>query len=450
MIPRLRRSRVTRRDVLRGIGATGGAAAAHGLLGGVYNRAAVAQAEITLTVWDHYTRPVESEVVDTLNQEFQESHAGVTINRTTRSFDDLKLTARQALSSDDGPDVCQVNQGLSDMGVMVQGGILTDLTPYAERFGWLEKISPGVVARNSFTPDGATFGEGSLFGVPTTAELIGVFYNREKLAALGAEVPATFADLEALLAQLKEAGEIPIAFGNLEGYPAIHIYGEIQNLGIDRASLDNFIYGRPGATFATPASERAAATLQSWAEAEYFTEGFEGIDFDTSLGAFRGGQGATMITGSWISGEIAAEDAANFGFFLTPPETAGATKLSVGGTSTAYAIRNGSPNADLAAEYIDWLLSDRATQLWTEAQVVPIGVDPATAEPDTLFGDLVGAWGRLNETDSVGHFLDWATPTFYDTLVAALQELLAGQVEPAAFVQQVEEDYAAYLAEKGA
>ncbi|MDP9365815.1 MAG: extracellular solute-binding protein [Chloroflexota bacterium] len=447
MPPRMRRSRVTRRDVLRGIGAAGGAAAAHGLLGGLGPRAS-AQESVTLTVWDNYTRPVESQVVDTLSQEFQDAHPGVTINRTTRSFDDLKATARLALSSDDGPDICQVNQGLSDMGAMVQGGILTDLTPYADRYGWRERISPGVVARNSFTPDGATFGEGNLFGVPTTAELIGVFYNRGKMSALGAQPPATFADLEALLAQLKEAGETPINFGNLDGYQAIHIYGELQNLGIDRAYLDNFIYGRGGVSFAVPASERAAATLQNWAESEYFTDGFEGIGGDDAIAAFANGQGATMITGSWISGEI-AEDPAAFGFFLTPPETAGAAKLSVGGTSTAYAIRNGSPNTELAAEYIDWLTSDRATQLWTEAQIVSVGVDPNAVEPGTLFGDLVGAWGRLNETDTVGHYLDWATPTFYDTLVAALQELLAGQTDPAAFVQRVEEDYAAYLAEKG-
>ena len=323
MLPRTRRSSVTRRDVLRGIGAASGAAAAQGLLGGIgaprAGAAATVQDATTLTVWDNYVRPVESQVVDTLNQEFEDSHPGVTINRTTRSFDDLKATARLALSSDDGPDVCQVNQGLSDMGAMVQGGILTDLAPYAQRFGWLEKISPSIVARNSFTPDGAVFGEGSLFGVPTTAELIGVFYNREKLSALGAEVPATFADFEALLARLKEAGEIPIAFGNLDAFPAIHIYGELQNLGIDRTYLDNFIYGRGNVSFATPASEQAAATLRTWAELEYFTPDYAGIDFDTSLGAFAGGQGALMITGSWISGELFAREAGNFGFFLTPP-----------------------------------------------------------------------------------------------------------------------------------
>lgn len=453
MSHRMRRTSVTRRDVLRGIGAAGGAAAAHGLLGGdAAPRAAAggAQDATTLTVWDGFTRPVESQVVDTLNQEFQDAHAGVTINRVTRSFDDLKATARLALSSDDGPDVAQVNQGLSDMGAMVKGGILTDLAPYAQRFGWMDKISGGVVARNSFTPDGVRFGEGNLYGMPVTAEFVGVYYNKEKLGTLGAEVPTTFAEMESLLAAAKEAGEIPIAFGNLEGWPAIHTYGEIQNLYVNRAYLDDFIYARGTVGAATPENERAAAKLREWNDAGYFTPDFSGIGYDDSWPTFADGQGATMITGSWVSGELYAREVADrFGFFLTPPETAGTPKLSVAGTSMAYAIRNGSPNADLAAEYIDWLVSDRAVQLWTEAQVVHIGVDAAAVEPGTLFGDLVGAWARLNETDTVGHYLDWATPTFYDTLVASLQELLGGAVDPAGFTQRLQEDYAAYLAQKG-
>lgn len=439
----------SRRDVLRGVGAAGAVVAAGGLPR--LARRAAAQGDVTLTVWDSFTRPVESQVVETLNGEFQESHPGVTIERVVRSFDDLKKTARLALSADDGPDVAQINQGLSDMGVMVAGGILTDLTPYATHYGWNEKLSPGVIARNSFTPDGATFGEGSLFGMPVTAELLGVYYNKEKLAALGLEVPATFADYEALLAAAQEAGEVPIAFGNLDASPAIHVYGEIQNLYVDRAYIDDFIYGRGGASFATPENEQAAAKLRQWTEAGYFSPDFAGIDFEAAWQGFADGQGVTMTTGSWISGELYGRDAAeNVGFFLTPPETAGEPKLSVAGTSMGYAIRNGSPNADLGAEYIDWLVSDRAVELWTEAETVHIGVDAARAEPGTLFGDLVASWSKLNETDTVGHYLDWATPTFYDTLTASLQELMGMAVEPAEFVAQVEEDYAAYLAEKGA
>ncbi|MDQ3780549.1 MAG: extracellular solute-binding protein [Chloroflexota bacterium] len=446
---RLMQRPLSRRTLVRGIGAAGGAAMAGGFIAPA--RRVVAQEAVTLTIWDNFTRPVESTIVDTLNQEFQDAHPGLTIERVTKSFDDLKATARLALSADDGPDVAQINQGLSDMGAMVKAGVLKDLGPYATQFGWDQKLSAGVIARNSFTEDGVTFGEGNLYGMPVTAEFIGVYYNKTKFADLGVEVPATFADYEALLAQALDAGEIPIAFGNLDAWPAIHNYGEIQNLWVDRTTLDDFIFGRGDSTFATPENEQAAAKLQAWVEAGYFTPDYAGIGYDDSWQAYADGQGVTMTTGSWISGELFAKEVdADFGFFLTPPETAGTPKLSVAGTSMGFAIREGSANPDLAAEYIDWLVSDRAVELWTEAQIVHIGVNAEAVEPGTIYADLVNAWTTLNETDTVGHYLDWATPTFYDTLTAALQELLAMAVTPAEFTQNVEEDYAAYLAEKGA
>jgi raffinose/stachyose/melibiose transport system substrate-binding protein len=54
----------------------------------------------------------------------------------------------------------------------------------------------------------------------------------------------------------------------------------------------------------------------------------------------------------------------------------------------------------------------------------------------------------MNQTDAVGHYLDWATPTFYDTLTASLQELMAKEITPEEFVQKLEADHAAFLAEK--
>lgn len=448
MSPRQRR-RVSRRDALKTTGFAAGAMAGAGVLG--RGRPARAQDAVTLKVWDSYARDVESAVMDTLNAEFMEAHPGVTIERTVRSFDDLKATARLSLSSDDGPDVCMVNQGLSDMGAIAAAGLLRDLGPYAEQFGWFEKISPGIVARNSFAEDGTVFGEGVFYGMPPTAEFVGVFYNKETLTAAVEDVPATFADLETLLVALADAGEIPIAFGNLEGWPAIHIFGELQNLWVDRAYLDDFIYARNDVSFVTEANVNAAAKTQEWVEADYFTPDFAGISYEDSWPAFSTGQGGIMITGSWISGELEAAGVADqFGFFLVPPLEAGADKMSVAGTSMAFTIREASPNADLGAEYIDWTVSDRAAELWAEAGIVSVNASAETAGEDGIYAELVNAWIQLNETDTVGHYLDWATPTMYNTMTASLQELMGLAITPEQFVDAIEADLQAYLAEKNA
>ena len=443
--------RVNRRRVLQATGIGAGTLAA-GLSLRQRPRRAGAQEATTLTVWDGYAREAESQVMDTLNAEFMEARPGVTIERTARTFDDLKATVRLALSSDDGPDVAQVNQGLSDMGALAAAGLLRDLGPYAEEYGWYDLLSPSLVARNSFAENGTVFGEGTFYGMPPTAEFVGVIFNREKVEAVTAAVPATFAELEALLAALAEAGEIPIAFGNLEGWPAIHVYGELQNLGVSREWIDDFIYSRNDVSFLEEANTEAAAKVQEWVQANYFTPDFSGISYDDSWRAFSTGQGGMMITGSWLSGELEAVGVADqFGFFLFPPAEADGNKLSVAGTSMGFAIRETSPNADLAAEYINWTVSERAAELWAEAGIVSVNADPALVEgQEGIYPELVRAWAQLNSTDTVGHYLDWATPTLYDTLVASLQELFGLAITPEEFVAQIQADYEEYQATKRA
>jgi raffinose/stachyose/melibiose transport system substrate-binding protein len=375
----------------------------------------------------------------------------VTINRVVKSFDDLKATAKLAMSSPDGPDVAQVNQGWSDMGAMVEGGLLLNLTPYAERYGWASKISGGIMARNSFSPDGKTFGEGNLYGVPPVAELVGVFYRKDIFQELGVSVPTTFAEFEAILEKAKAAGYVPLTFGNLQGWPAVQTFSEIQNPMItDRSYLDDLIYGwGRGATWETPANVEAAAKLVQWVDSGYFTPGFEGIGYDDSGALFDSGEGAMMLTGSWMSSTFAAgPHGQDIGFFLVPPAQAGGYKMSVGGTSTAYAIRASTANPELAVAYIDWMMSDRAAQAWVKASTVPVApVAPGLLEEGTLFADLVTAWNQMNQADAVGHYLDWASPTFYDTITAALQELMAKNITPEEFLSKLEADHAAFLQE---
>ena len=45
-------------------------------------------------------------------------------------------------------------------------------------------------------------------------------------------------------------------------------------------------------------------------------------------------------------------------------------------------------------------------------------------------------------------YLDYATPTFYDTLSAAVQQLTAEKLTPQEFAEQLQKDYAAFLKTK--
>ena len=157
--------------------------------------------EQTLLVWDQFYRDEESKVIETLNAEFEAAHPGVKIQREVKVLEDLKATVKLALTKADGPDVAQVNQGRNDMGALVEAGLLLPLNTYLEKYSWGNVFSTSVASRNSFTEDGKTFGTGNLYGVSPTAEVVGVFYNKDIFKKNGWDVPTTFEDFEALLAR---------------------------------------------------------------------------------------------------------------------------------------------------------------------------------------------------------------------------------------------------------
>ncbi|MDD3949225.1 MAG: extracellular solute-binding protein, partial [Anaerolineaceae bacterium] len=408
-----------------------------------------ASSETTLVVWDQFYREEESKVIETLNAEFIAAHPGVKIQRETKVLADLQMTIKLALSESDGPDVAQVNQGRSDMGALVEAGLLLPLDDYLAQYGWGNVFSTSVASRNSFTPDGNTFGQGSLFGVSPTAEVVGVYYNKGIFKDNGWSVPTTFEDLEQLLADIKAAGLTPISFGSLDGWNAIHEFSAIQHLLVSLDYINNLTYGVNNVSFDTAENRQAAEILSNWAKAGYFSEGYAGIGYDDSNNLFKSGEGAMTITGSWFAPELMTGTEEEFGFFLLPGFSGKAT-MAIGGVGVPFAIRKSTEHADLAAEYLNWMISPRAAELWAEIGMLPAMSLPADSNVDTdnLFGETLFAWDTINKNNAVGHYIDWATPTFYDTLVSELQKLLGGISIPADFTAAVELDYANFLQEK--
>ena len=104
-----------------------------------------------------------------------------------------------------------------------------------------------------------------------------------------------------------------------------------------------------------------------------------------------------MITGSWLAGELTTDTDQQFGFFLMPQESADAAQLAVGGVGIPYSIRNGTANPDLAAEYLDWMISPRRTAMGRAVLPAMPLAEGTSMEEGSLFADTVSAWNRINE-----------------------------------------------------
>jgi raffinose/stachyose/melibiose transport system substrate-binding protein len=405
---------------------------------------------ITLTVWDQESGRV-SGVWDRLNAAFEQRYPNVTVRRVKRDFSELKTLLRLAISGPHPPDVVEVNQGWPDMGQLVKAGLLLPLNNYAQAYGWTDRVSPNVLAVSSWSPDGKEFGSGNLYGYTTMGEILGVYYDRAKLADLGLAVPSTFADFEHDLAVAKQAGQIPIMFGNNDAFPGIHEYAVVQDQMANVRDLTDFIFGsRAGSpSFDTPANVQAATTLQDWVRKGYFEPGFGGGGYQTAVNDFAKGQGVFMITGNWIVGDLGADNT-DFGFFPMPPVHAGDPPVSTGGAGFPLSITAGSTHPDAAAAYIDWMTSDQASDLLLPTGQIPLHTGGASTgvQPGTVLADVVAAVRRVSEADGVVPYEDWATPTFYDTMTASIQELMALRITPQEFVAKVEQDYADFQASR--
>ncbi len=410
-----------------------------------------AQDEQTLQFWDTANSGVRMEIVEGLGDEFAATVEGLTVEHRGQPTAELQDSLQRAVSSEEGPDIAQINNGENSMGPMVRAGLLVPMDDYATQYGWGDLLSAGLLARNRYTEDGTAIGEGVLWGMSIEAEIVGVYYNKEIFAANGLSIPATFADLEAAMQTLADADITPLVFGNLDQWPAIHLYGEIQGTMTTREYLDGLIYRQGDLSWESPENSDAAAKLQEWVAAGYLQEGYEALGEADAWGLFAAGEGAMLVQGSWLSGDLTSAMGDNVGFFLMPPAADGQPNLHVGGVGIPYGITTNAENADLAAEFINFLVSERALELLVENSILPSRPVPADQIVDgTLAGDLYTAFNIANESDTVGHYMDWATPTFYDTLTAGLQELMAGQTDPAAFTAALQADYAAFLAESGA
>ncbi len=400
---------------------------------------------VTLTVWDQECCQV-SKVWDQLNAEFMQKYPNVTIKRVNRDFGELKALLRLAIAGPKGPDVVEVNQGWPDMGQLVKAGLLLPLDNYADAYGWTDRVSQNVLDVSRWSSDGSQFGTGSLFGYTAFGEIIGVYYNAKMLDDLGLTLPTTFDGFEHALEVAKQAGEVPIQFGNNDAFPGIHEYVILQDQLESVDYLTDFIFGLKGSdlSFDTPGNLQAATTLQDWASKGYFTPGFGGGSYDDAVANFAKGEGLFMITGNWIVESLGA-DSQDFGFFVMPPVEAGGATVSTGGAGFPLSISAGTEHPDVAAAYIDWMTNAHAAELLLPTGQIPlsIGATPAVQE-GTVLGDVVGAAASVSEANGMVPYLDWATPTFYNTTTAAIQELMAMRITPQEFVSKIQTDYSGF------
>ena len=378
-----------------------------------------------------------------LSEEFTKQFPNVTWDIKQDQFTNLMTATPRLLSGDNPPDLIR----LPSMVSLVKDGLLKNLDEYVTAFGW-DQWSAAQLLQNRVADDG-TRGSGSLYAMGLNYSMTGVFYNKEKAAALGmTEPPTSVADFEALLAKAKDAGEQPImawnatASGGGLAFPLQNImaaYGPTE-------PINDWIFQKPGATIDTPSNLTAAQHLQQWVEAGYFPEDANAIEYTDANARFGKGEGVFMFNGDWQNAVYDKDLPGNVGFFVFPSAEAGG-KLAAMSAPLTYGIATNAKNADCAAFFFNWVATDETAR---QINVDIGGSNPGgptdlpipSAKAGSVTNETLAAGNQVAKDNGGMDFIANATGSiFAQGWTPELQKMIGGKQDAAGLLKAVQAEY---------
>lgn len=400
----------------------------------------------TLEVWTPESG-TRLQLVQQRAEQFSAAHPDVKINFTVRDFGSYPAQLKLALASDSAPDVVIGNLGWSLDGPLIKAGMLRALDPWVARYDW-DKRFPEVAQRQMrFTADGKQFGRGAIFGIPYAADVIGWFYNVDKLTALDSGVPSTLDELEAALETARTAGEVPIMLGNKPQWPGLHLFYLVSNDLASEREINGIVFGDRAVQWTAPGFVASARKLAQWNAKGYIAAGANSMSPADALARFARGAGVFLPAGSWNAAELAAAMGDKVAFFLMPPIRKGDPHRATGSVGYGWHITAASRQTDLAAEFIDFMTQEAfAIQLTAGGDISPIDLgERAPQMPSRLAGEIFSAWRSVLANGTLLPYLDFSAPNAAEVLYPTMQSIIAGQVSAEAGLERIERSRQEFL-----
>lgn len=368
---------------------------------------------------------------------FTKKYPNVTIEAQQTAFGDYIKSVTRSMASDDPPDIAQYNPGA--MRSLIPAGHVLKLDPYAEAYGWNDKIPASSLEVLRSDDQAKEFGTGGLYAAPGAMSVLGVFYNKNILQAAGVtEPPKTITEFEAAMKAVDKAGHQPLSLGALE-VGGIHLWNALLNGLGDVDDYRDWVYGVDGATIETDAARKASETISTWVEAGYITESANATAGSDALANFTKGDSAFLVTGNWAAAEIEEAMGEDVGFFLMPGASADSPKIA-SGASVAYSISSKSENANVAAAFLDYLTSPEAAKIQLGTGFMPVAAE-SDEQGEGLTGDIVDGYGEVVEVNGIVPFPDFSAPGMIDRLTAGVQGLISKRTTSDDFLASLQSEW---------
>lgn len=392
--------------------------------------------EVVLTFWWEGAAVGNLEIFQQSFARYQEMNPHVTIEVSAIPFEDMLRTFPLALDGGTGPDISMSLPLESTTFPAAQAGHLVDLGPIGEERGWFDNY-------NTNATDVNNRGLGGVFGIPYEWTVVGVYYNTEIFESVGLQPPGSFAEFEAILADLHGAGITPISVGGLDGWPLMHVWQAVVHGNVEYEVLRGLEDKDPTFSYEHPGIIEAAEKVVEWAEAGYIDENAVSTSFVDANNLFLNGDVAMNVGGTWVQSDFRQADF-EVGFFAMPmmnPDL----PARIGGFTPAndIVIIDGGEHVDEAIALLDYLLSEENMRFWWESGLlVPYIFDEAPAGVDRLQEDIYAAM----TTHLPGHFIGVSAPETARVTWAGMQEMVSGARTVAEVFADIQ---ATYMTEAG-
>lgn len=343
---------------------------------------------------------------------------GLDVNLTVADTSQFQTTIRTQLSSGTGPDVFTVWAGGGNPGAIevLQGaGYLADLSDRE----WVDKVDPGTA--ETLQIDGKTY------GLPSKLDAVGTIYNVATLEELGLEVPTTYSDLLTYCADVSSAGKVAFALGIQSDWVTQLIpYALVAStVYADDPEFDQGL--RDGSkTFAGSGWSDAFDKYLEMDEAGCFNDEPLGTDVTASYNLLNSGEavGVVQVLASFPQIASTAPEGTEFGFFALPGDDTGENPIPRG-IGVSFAVNAEATNSANALEFVDWLATEEATNIWFEAAPGIPAMAESSIELDPVMQtatDII-AEGRTAPMPDQG----WPNAKPQSAMFVGVQQLFSGQ-----------------------
>ncbi|MBW3657938.1 MAG: extracellular solute-binding protein [Actinobacteria bacterium] len=365
--------------------------------------------------------PEDAEALAALEEHVAEfeTASGIDIQIDALPFDTMRTILQTQLRAAEGPDVFSWGSGPGFGGALIEAGLVHDITDAYAEHGW---------EVYDFAVDRVTV-DGKIYGIPGEMETIGVFYNADIFNELGLDAPQNLEEFRTAMATIRDAGLVPLAVGDKEGWEGGHLLSMALSSDIESDGLEALFAGE--ASWDSPEVVSALELWRDFHEEGFLPESPTAVDYDGSIAMFYSGEAAMIPTGSWLVGEIDDNTDFEVGYIPFPgPDGPG---IFAGGLGSGPFISANTSHKDAAVQFLDFLASPEHAQ-WTVENlhtIPPIPIDTDALEVSPLLEQVLEDIAGLSGGGDFGYNIDVMTSDqFNEAMYDGMQALFTGQATP--------------------